>query len=74
MTEVPCGKKRKNSVRLEFAKTCMPGRPPSAAAIRTVYPPRVPELLSVFAFPTHLRKKLRTTNAIERFLWTSPAG
>jgi transposase-like protein len=26
----------------------------------------LPELLSVFAFPTHLRKKLRTTNVIER--------
>ena len=26
----------------------------------------LPELLSVFAFPAHLRKKLRTTNVIER--------
>src|SRR6202158_5768294 len=26
----------------------------------------LPELLSVFAFPTHLRQKLRTTNVIER--------
>jgi transposase-like protein len=28
----------------------------------------LPELLSVFAFPEHLRKKLRTTNVIERCL------
>jgi putative transposase len=40
---------------------------------RAVYGPMVrqlerdlPELLSVFAFPAHLRKKLRTTNVIER--------
>jgi putative transposase len=26
----------------------------------------LPELLSVFAFPAHLRQKLRTTNVIER--------
>jgi putative transposase len=26
----------------------------------------LPELLSVFAFPLHLRRKLRTTNVIER--------
>jgi transposase-like protein len=26
----------------------------------------LPELLSVFAFPAHLRRKLRTTNVIER--------
>jgi transposase-like protein len=40
---------------------------------RAVYGPMVrrlerdlPELLSVFAFPPHLRQKLRTTNVIER--------
>jgi putative transposase len=40
---------------------------------RSAYGPMVrrlerdlPELLSVFAFPAHLRKKLRTTNVIER--------
>jgi transposase-like protein len=55
------------------AENCAQAEAAFRARWRAKYGPMVrqlerdlPELLSVFAFPAHLRKKLRTTNVIER--------